>query len=339
MSVQAEKVFLVNIGHAFPPHVIPNAFFEELDIGSSAEWIRERTGIESRCSVVDPATLKQLQTKQLSYLDVARDSVRGMSLAAFAEAPWDMLVQRVGFGLMPEVLICGTSVPDYDIPANASTIAARLQLSSFCFDANSACSSFLTDILVAKGLLDSKAFSTAAIFTPERYSLRLDYTDRTSSFLFGDGSAAAYLARGADITGFEIVDVSMQSDASGYESVQMPVGQYFGQNGAAVQKFAIRRTCESTEAILQRNGLAISDVQYFIGHQANLRMLQSVCTRLGLTEQQHLYNVDRFGNQGAAGGPIVLSQNWDRFSEGDLVVMTLVGSGLTWGSAVLRFHA
>ncbi len=338
MSTQAEKIFLVSMGHAFPPHAIPNEFFEELGIGSSAQWIVERTGIERRYSVLHPDTLRKLQNKTLSYVDVLRDSALGMSIPQFATAPWQMAMKRAHATLNPEVVICGTSIPDYDIPANASSIAAHLKLSSFCFDANSACSSFLTDLLIAKGLLSSKAFSTAAIFTPERYSIRLDYTDRKSSFLFGDGSAATYLTRAVKSKGFEILDVRMQSDASGYESVQIPVGGCFDQNGAAVQRFAIKRTCESTLDILNQNSLDLSQVQYFVGHQANLRMLQSVCTKLGISDDQHLYNVDQFGNQGAAGGPIVLSQNWDRFVSGDLVVMTLVGAGLTWGSALLRFQ-
>ena len=338
MAAPKEKIFLVSMGHGFPPHLIENEFFEDLGIGASAEWIRERTGIERRYSVLHPDTLRKLQNKSLSYLDVLRESNLGISISEFTVQPWEMVSQCANHSLAPEVVICGTSIPDYDIPSNASRIAARLQLNSFCFDANSACSSFLTDLLIAKGLLASHAFSTAAIFTPERYSIRLDYTDRKSSFLFGDGCAAAYLLRAPEANGFEVLDVNMRSDAAGWKSVQIPVGGYFEQNGAAVQKFAIKKTCESTDEILERNGFHLSQIKYFIGHQANLRMLQSVCTKLGISEAQHLYNVDQFGNQGAAGGPIVLSQNWHRFVPGDLVVMTLVGSGLTWGSALLRFQ-
>ena len=103
-----------------------------------------------------------------------------------------------------------------------------------------------------------------------------------------------------------------------------------------MQKFAISQTLKATQVILERNKLTIDDIAFFTGHQANLRMVQSVATRLGLSAEQHLYNVDKYGNQGAAGAPAVLSANWERFQSGDLIVVTVVGSGLTWGSALLR---
>jgi 3-oxoacyl-[acyl-carrier-protein] synthase-3 len=332
-----QKIYLVSIGHGFPSNMISNSFFESLGIDSSADWIQDRTGIESRYSVLDPDIIKRLHHKECTYLDILQNPPPGIRIQDLAIAPWEMLQKRRGVPCHPQVVLCGTSVPDWDIPANASSIANRLKLSSFCFDANSACSSFLTDVFIAKGLLESKSVSSAAIFNIERYSLRLDYTDRRSSCLFGDGAVAAYLDTTRPEKGFEVVDMEMHSDASGYESVKIPVGGTFNQNGPAVQKFAIKRTCESTESILRRNQLTIPQIQYFIGHQANLRMLQTTCSKLGVSAKQHLYNVDKFGNQGAAGGPIVLSQNWDRFQPGDYVVLTLVGSGLTWGSALLQF--
>ena len=119
--------------------------------------------------------------------------------------------------------------------------------------------------------------------------------------------------------------VAYAEDALG---VTIPVGGMFAQHGRAVQKFAITKTVDITEALLRRNGLTAREMRYFISHQANLRMLTSVVSRLGLHPEQHLYNVDSHGNQGAAGAPMVMSMHWERFAPGDLIVMAVVGAGL-----------
>ena len=163
----------------------------------------------------------------------------------------------------------------------------------------------------------------------------MNYEDRNSCVLFGDGCAAAVIESG-DQEGLEVLDTYIASDPKDYELVKIPDGECFSQNGKAVQKFAISKTLEATRCILERNNLKPTDVDYFTGHQANLRMVSSAAERLGLDDSKHLYNVDEFGNQGSAGAPAVLSMNWDRFKSGDLIVIAVVGSGLTWGSALFR---
>jgi 3-oxoacyl-[acyl-carrier-protein] synthase-3 len=331
-----QPVYLYSLGHFHPPEVLDNQFFNDLGIGSEASWIEDRTGIRERRSVLNQATIKKIQTGETN-LDQLRQEGLIPSIPDMAEPAWKLLDSRLPTAdLRAEALICGTSIPDYDIPANACAIAARMKWQVPAFDINSACSSFIVDLHAARGLLQSGLYRTLAIFNPERYSLRMNFNDRTTCVLFGDGCAAALVGQEPRPGSFEVLDTVIASDPEGYDLVKIPDGDFFSQNGKAVQKFAISRTLEITRAILDRNQVAAQDINYFTGHQANLRMVMSAAERLGLDANKHLYNVDQFGNQGAAGAPTVLSMNWDRFVKDDLIVMAVVGSGLTWGATLLR---
>jgi len=329
------KVVIRSFGHFHPEHVIENSFFDQLDIGSDASWIIERVGIESRRSVLSKDQLMSLRKGERSIDDIRRAG-QIMSIGTMARHAWEKLkTSEEGKDALPDTVICGTSVPDFDIPSNASTISAAIGVEATSFDVNSACSSFVVNLQVASSLLKTGVSSRLAIFNPERYSVRLNYADRASCVLFGDGCATAYLESGAT-SGLEVVDTLVESMPSKFDLIQIPVGGHFYQNGAAVQKFAITRTLETTQKILERNNVKTSDIRYFVGHQANLRMITSAASKLGFNDQQHLFNVDRFGNQGAAGAPAVLSMHWHLFKPGDLIVAAVVGSGLTWGAALFR---
>ncbi len=331
------NLYLVSLGHYHPRTELKNSFFDELDIGSSQEWIEERTGITARRTVLDRSDVTALSRGEKT-LEQLRSEGKVLSIAAMSEQAWTLLRERY-----PdldqnsiEALICGTSIPDFDIPANASTIAAQLGLNCLAFDVNSACSSFVTDLHVARGLIASGLHNTIAVVNPERYSLRVDYRDKNSCVLFGDGCSAALLSTSPRPGALKVLDTYVCSDPSGYDLVKVPDSGHFSQNGKAVQKFAISRTIEATEILLQRNGLTPSDIHYFTGHQANLRMISSAAERLGITEDRHLHNVESLGNQGAAGAPSVLSMHWDKFRPGEIIAMAVVGSGLTWGSALFQ---
>lgn len=332
-----KKVVITSMGHFHPKTVIENTFFDQLDIGSEAGWIYERTGIRERRTILSLEDLARLRRRETTLNDLYKDN-RIMMIGDMGKYVWDSLLDKKSLaGAVPELdaLICGTSVPDFDIPANGCTIAAKIGYECVSFDANSACSSFVVNLQIAQGLIQTGAYKSIGVFTPERYSLRADYTDRSTCILFGDACAAAVVrANGAH--GLELIDISVVSSPSKCDLVRTPVGGYFYQNGKAVQKFAITRTLEVTMALLERNRLKPRDVNYFIGHQANMRMLESAVEKLGLTKEQHLFNVDLHGNQGGAGAPVVMAMNWERFKPGDLVAMAVVGSGLTWGAALFR---
>ncbi|SMF33517.1 3-oxoacyl-ACP synthase III family protein [Pseudobacteriovorax antillogorgiicola] len=330
------QAFIHGMGHYHPNTVLNNDFFDELDIGSDAQWVEDRTGIRSRRSVLTVSDLIAMK-EQRTTLTELRAQGRVQSIADIAELAWKNLQENTKHSFAdPDLVICGTSVPDYAIPANACTISQRLGFPSASFDANSACSSFVVNMHLARGLVHSGLNQKIAIFNPERYSLRIDFRDKNSCVLFGDGSACSYLSHEPKPGSLKVVDTFIASDPEGYELVQIPDDGYFSQNGRAVQKFAITRTIEATRAIMDRNQLGPDDIHYFAGHQANLRMITSATERLGFDPDKHIFNVDEYGNQGAAGAPAVLSMNWNRFKTGDRIIVTVVGSGLTWGAALLE---
>ncbi|MGE0172036.1 MAG: ketoacyl-ACP synthase III [Oligoflexales bacterium] len=338
MDRSPQRPIITAMGHYHPENRIDNSFFDELEIGSDSEWIQDRTGIRSRRMVLNREQLRALKEKRLNLEELKVEGTIGIE--AFAKKCWEHLSTRwnpANGHKKIDALICGTSVPDFDIPANACAVASALGLNCAAFDANSACSSFVVDLHVARALIQNGSFNRIAIVNPERYSLRMDYNDKSSCILFGDGCAASILQSGENEHGLEIVDTLVESDPAGYDLVRIKDSGNFWQNGKAVQKFAITKTVDATNKILERNNITARDISYFIGHQANLRMVSSAADRLGISEDKHLHNVAELGNQGAAGAPAVLSMNWNRFKPGDFIVVSVVGSGLTWASALLRY--
>jgi 3-oxoacyl-[acyl-carrier-protein] synthase-3 len=172
------------------------------------------------------------------------------------------------------------------------------------------------------------------VVNPENTTRAVDYADRRTAVLWGDGTSAAIVST-QEPSACKIVETTLAADSARWEAVCIPRFGHFYQDGNAVQRFAIKTTAACGEALLpaaQERVAATGGALRFIGHQANLLMLQAVARRLGLEEEAHWYNVDRFGNTGAAGAPGVLSQFWDDLSPGDSVIVVVVGSGLTWSS-------
>lgn len=334
-----KKTYITAMGHMTPKTVLDNKFFESLEIDTNEEWISSRTGIETRLSVLDHETIRRLRRGDVSIMTLHTEQMIP-TLATMGEEAWNHMLSRDPSitNDTPDLVLCGTSVGDWEIPAAACAIAGEIGISGTAFDTNSACSSFVADLHVARGMLAIESQEKAVVFNVERYTSRVDYADRNSCVLFGDGATSAFL-QGSDTAipnSLEVVDTIMRSDTKGYHLVGIPMYQMFRQNGAAVQKFAVSRTVEVTKEILDRNNIDPSEVSYFMGHQANLRMLKSAVSKLGIEEGKHLYNVDVRGNQGGAGAPAVLSENWDKYKSGDLIVVSVVGSGLSWGAALLR---
>jgi 3-oxoacyl-[acyl-carrier-protein] synthase III len=330
-------MYLVSMGHFWPEHRITNDFFNDLDIGSEAQWIEDRVGIKERRSVLRPDQLKGLKTGTTTVQSLFRNK-QVMTIPQMAEATWSVMQKRLAVPTdAVDTVLSGTSVPDDDIPASACKIASHLGLERVrAFDVNSACSTFAAQVHVLRGLMQSGMTRSAAVFTCERYSIRMDYNDRKNCIIFGDGASGCLFSVDPLPGSLKVIDTLLESAPSGWEHIQMPTGECFHQNGAAVQKFAVTKTIAAAQDILARQGLQPRDAQWFIGHQANLRMLSSAMDKLGVSEQVHLYNVDMFGNQGAAGAPCVLSMNWERYRPGDYIVIAVVGAGLTWGSMLLQ---
>ena len=234
------------------------------------------------------------------------------------------------------MVISGCSAPDHASPCEAATIAAQLELEVPVFDVNSACTSLFAQLYVLSLMREDALPDFVLCVSPEALSRTVDYSDRSAAVLWGDAAAACVIStreRGrAEILGNHFV-----SSPAGWDKVVVPRLGHFGQEGRAVQMFAIKKTSELV-TMLRDSYEAPPRAFHFVGHQANLRMLENVTRRCDIGAQHHHFNVDWYGNTGAASAASVLSMEWDKWTENDDVATVGVGSGLTWSGYLVRFH-
>jgi 3-oxoacyl-[acyl-carrier-protein] synthase-3 len=325
-------LYLHGVGHAHPENVIDNAFLESLDIGTSDEWILERVGIRTRRTVLSLEYIKATKNVDPRAAAEASSSDHRQLGAAAAR----MALQRAG--LAPGdigMIIAGSTAPDFVCPAEACTIGAELGVDAPAFDVMSACTSFFTPINLLSRMRDDAVPRFVLIVVPETITTTVDYRDRTAAVLWGDCAAAAVVST-SERGRAQIIDSTLSSGPSGWNKVIVPRQGFFRQDGQSVQKFAIKAMSSMLER-MQREHTIAGRLFSFVGHQANLRMLQSVCGMRSIPAHRHFHNVETFGNAGAAGAPSVLSARWEALSPEDDVAMCGVGAGLTWSSCFLRF--
>jgi len=324
-------LYLHGMGHFHPENVITNRFLEELDIGSSEEWILERVGIRTRRTSLPLdyiKTTKNQDTRAAFEASVYTNAQTGALAARLALERATVKPEDVG------MVVSGSSAPDYVTPAEAATVAAELGIDVPCFDLNSACSTFGMQLKFLSDMKPEALPPYILIVNPENLTRTIDYSDRRSVPLFGDGSSAAVVS--ASVSSKMVFEAFFcDSNPLSWDKVCVPRLGHFGQNGSAVQGFAIRKTTESLRK-LQETYPINSGRFKFVGHQANFGMLKTVCERCGLSEEDHWHNVVDYGNTGCSSAPCVLSQNWDRFRPGDHIALIMVGSGLTWVRTMLK---
>ncbi len=322
--------YIHGIGHFHPPNVIDNQFLEDLDIETNNQWILDRVGIKRRRTVLDLEYLKTTKNQDLT---------KAKAHASFsqAEAAKEAISQALARANIPKesigMVISGGCAPDYTLPANSAVIAAVAGIEAVCLDVNSACSSFAAHIDLFRRMGEN-APEYALLIQAENWTTTIDYRDRKTAVLIGDATVATVVSN-KHVGPFKVQETTLTSDPAGWAKVQTPTGGYFQQEGPAVQKFAIKKTMQTFRTLKEASGFALEQ-DYFISHQANLTMLQSVVDKLGLDEDKHLYNVDEFGNCGSAGAPSVLSAHFDRFKPQDKITVIVVGAGLTWGGMILE---
>lgn len=327
-------LYFHGFGHFHPENEIDNAFFESLDIGTTAKWIIDRVGIESRRTVLP-----------LDYLRATKNKdIRGAAEAAlYSNAETGkraalMAIERAG--LKPSdigMVIAGGCSPDFCIPAEAGRIAKLLEIEVPAFDMQSACSTFgLQCHFVAQ--MGENAPDYVLLVTPENSTRVIDFSDRASAILFGDATSAVVVSTKHPARARAVYTV-FGASPSGADEVVIPRTGHFSQNGSAVQKFAIKKMTSLLADIQARVGEDRKDKVIYIGHQANLTMLNAVCRRGEIPESRHFHNIVDYGNQAAAGAPTVLSQRWDEVRDGDVIAMVVVGSGLSWSSMQIEFGA
>ncbi len=324
-------LYLHGIGHFYPENVIDNQFLEDLDIGTSVDWILERVGIHTRHTVLP-----------LDYIRTTknRDQRAAFEAATYSNVQTGAAAARMAMeraGITPHdvgLVISGSCTPDSLTPAESATIAAELGIEAPCFDINSACSSFGMQISFLVNMKPDALPPYVLVVNPENMTKSVNYADRSTAVLFGDGSSAAVVSSRVPAPRM-FLSCFYDSKPSAWEKVSIPRLGYFKQDGNAVQRFAIRKTTESLR--LLREAYAVNGTNFkFIGHQANLSMLNTVCERAGISPDNHWHNVRRYGNTGCSGAPSVLSQHWHDLQPGHHVALSLVGAGLTWTHMLLK---
>jgi 3-oxoacyl-[acyl-carrier-protein] synthase-3 len=240
-------------------------------------------------------------------------------------------IERSAIGLV----VAGSSAMDTTTPAEACNVARALELEVPAFDVNSACTSFFANLYVLSLMDPAKLPDFVLLVVPEAMTRAVDYADRASAVLWGDGTVAAVLS--TRIPGkAEVLDSTLQSSPAGADKVVVPRAGHFRQQGRAVQMFAIRKTAE--QLVKLRDAHACEGRRFhFVGHQANLRMLEAVGRECDVPEELHHTNVEWYGNTAGASAPSVLSMRWGEWAADDDVAVVGVGAGLTWSSYLLRF--
>ena len=325
----ARRIGILGLGMDVPSKVLTNFELEKM-VDTTDEWIQSRTGIRERRVAEPGTTTSDLATK------AAREA-----LAQARLDPKDL-----------ELLIVATTTPDMLFPATSCLVQQRLGAkSAVCFDLSAACSGSVFAMITAQQYLLSGRYRNALVVGAEVLSGFIDWTDRSTCVLFGDGAGACVLA---PVTRGGILATDMGSDGSAAEMLYMPGGgskyppshqsvdqrlHFLRMNGTEIFKLAVRRMAESAQTVMKQAGLSVEDVECFIPHQANTRIIQAVAKWAGVPMEKVFVNVERYGNTSAASNLIALYEavHTGVIKRGDHVVLVAFGAGLTWGSILLQW--
>jgi len=325
------RVKIAALSTYVPPKLLTNADLEKL-VETSNEWILQRTGIRER-HIVEPG---------VATSDLAREAALG-AIAKAGISPSD-----IGF------IVVGTTTPDMFFPSTACLLQHKIGATgAWGFDLGAACSGFTFALTTGMQMVATGSTDHALVVGADVMSSIIDYTDRTTCVLFGDGAGAVVLTAASDDEP-AIVGFAHEVDGSGGPALCMPAGgslrpasketveqrlHYVKQDGATVFKFAVRKTEEISRRVLEQTGTDPADVKLFVSHQANQRIIQAAADRLGFPEEKVVVNLERFGNTTAATIPLALNDavNDGRLKKGDLVLLASVGAGFTVGSVLLRW--
>ncbi len=317
------------VGGYVPETKLTNFDLEKM-VDTNDEWIRTRTGIEERRILKEPGK-----------------GSSDMAVPAIQEILKKKKLQATDI----DCIICATVTPDMVFPATANIIADKLgATNAWGFDLSAACSGFLFALATGAGLIESGRYKKVIVVGVDKMSAIIDYTDRSTCIIFGDGAGAVLLEPNTKELG--IRDSILRSDGSGAKYLHMKAGgsvkpatvetvlakEHFAyQEGQAVFKFAVKGMADVSAEIMERNNLTAADIAWLVPHQANLRIIDATANRMGLDKEKVMINIQRYGNTTAATIPLCLWEWEDRLNKGDNIVLSAFGGGFTWGAILMKW--
>lgn len=332
MSSAPRSVIIKGTGSYTPKKVLTNNDLSAF-VDTSDEWIFTRTGIKERRIAAEEET-----SSSMGY-EAGKKAIEAAGLTAN-----DI-----------DVVIVGTMTPDMPFPSTACLVQAKLGISNaISFDVEAACSGFLYIMEIASGLLQTGRYRNVLIIGSEKLSTILDWEDRTTCVLFGDGAGAAVLSLGEEGSKSGIIDFKLGSDGSKADVLVQPGGgcaippspeslnerqHFLKMRGKEVFKLAVKVMGQAASEILEQNGIDADQLDCVIPHQANMRIIESISSRLKIPIERFFLNLDKYGNTSAASIPIALDEavRAGRLKRGDTILLVAFGAGLTWGSSLIRW--
>jgi 3-oxoacyl-[acyl-carrier-protein] synthase III len=312
-----------------PPDLLTNEDLSRM-VDTSDEWITERTGVKER---------HILKGEGLGTSHMAAEAVRGL-LAKTATDPREV-----------DLLICPTTTPDMVFPATANLVCDMVGIRNVgSFDIQAACSGFLYAVSIATQFVEGGKYKKVVVVGADKMTALMDYTDRATCVLFGDGAGAILIEPSTN--GYGIVDTVIRSDGSGMPHLHQKAGgsrmpptadtvaqrlHFVHQEGPAVYKFAVARMAEVSVEVMKRNDLKPDDVDWLVPHQANRRIIEATAERMGLPMERVMVTIHKYGNTTAATIPLCLWDYESRLKPGDKLVLAAFGGGFTWGGAYVTW--
>lgn len=323
------RAAITGVGGYVPDYVLTNKELETM-VETSDEWITTRTGIKER--------------------RILKGENKGVSVMGI-EAVRDMLTKTKTDPREIDLVIFATVTADMTFPATANIVATAVgAVNAFSYDMGAACSGFLYALITGASFIESGRYKKVVVIGGDKMSSIIDYTDRTTCIIFGDGAGCVLLEPTTEDVG--VIDSVLRSDGSGETYLHMKAGgsrmpasiatvqarQHFVyQEGAAVYKFAVTNMAESAAQIAERNHLTPETIDWLVPHQANKRIIDATAHRIGITDDKVMMNIERYGNTTAGTIPLLLWDYEKKLKKGDNLIMAAFGGGFTWGSVYLKW--
>ena len=317
------------VGGYVPEYVMTNAELETM-VDTNDEWIQTRTGIKER---------RILKGEGKGSSDIAVEAVK------------DLLKKR---GIGPEeieLVICATTTPDFTFPATSNVISDKAGMkNAFGYDINAACSGFLYAITTGSQFIESGKFTKVLVIGVDKMSSILNYEDRATCIIFGDGGGCVLLEPNTEGNG--LIDSILKSDGAGRAFLHQKAGgsvkpatietvmnkeHFVYQEGQTVFKFAVKNMADVSAEIMERNNLKAEDIAWLVPHQANKRIIAATYERMGLPEEKVMINIDRYGNTTNGTLPLCLWEWEKQLHKGDNIVLAAFGGGFTWGATYIKW--